>query len=138
MAKDLEKYGVVPRKSYITYLPQSIDDKMMPHLIRGIFDGDGCIQAKQTDKNNRFLHAFSICGNHQLMEDIVNYCFEHKKMFKIKPKVYDYKDRHLSDFHIQAKDDMDEFGEWIYNNATIYLIRKNNIYQNFKQHYNFN
>ena len=45
MAKDLKKYGVVPRKSLITYLPQ-VDDKYMNHLIRGILDGDGSIRAE--------------------------------------------------------------------------------------------
>jgi hypothetical protein len=44
MAEDLSKYGVVPRKSYYTYLPK-IDDKYMNHLIRGILDGDGSIRA---------------------------------------------------------------------------------------------
>ena len=62
MAKDLEQYGVVPRKSYYTYLPQNINDKVMNHLIRGIFDGDGSIQAK-INYDNRFLHNFSFCGN---------------------------------------------------------------------------
>ena len=42
MANDLEKYGVIPRKSYFTYLPKVSDD-LMPNLIRGIFDGDGSI-----------------------------------------------------------------------------------------------
>lgn len=61
MAEDLAKYGVVPRKSYNTYLPL-ISKEMMPHLIRGIFDGDGSIMAKpnpSTDGHNRFLHSIS-------------------------------------------------------------------------------
>lgn len=45
MAKDLSKYGVVPRKTLITYLPQ-IDNQYMNHLMRGILDGDGCIRAE--------------------------------------------------------------------------------------------
>jgi hypothetical protein len=42
MADDLSQYGVVPRKSHITYLPQ-LEENLMPHLLRGIFDGDGTI-----------------------------------------------------------------------------------------------
>ena len=29
-------------------------------------------------------------------------------------------------------------GEWMYNNSTIYLNRKKDIYNNFLEHYNFN
>ncbi len=79
MAEELAQYGVVPRKSYITYLPQ-IPDKQMRHLIRGIFDGDGSILAKPSlnnDGHNRFLHSISFCGTHQLMEDISKYLYEH-------------------------------------------------------------
>lgn len=43
MAEALAKYGVVPRKSHITYLPLNIPKEMFSHLIRGIFDGDGSI-----------------------------------------------------------------------------------------------
>lgn len=49
MADDLKQYGVVPRKSYITYLPK-INDIYMSHLIRGILDGDGSILAKLSPK----------------------------------------------------------------------------------------
>lgn len=131
MAKDLEQYGVIPRKTLSVYLPQ-IEDKWMPHLIRGIFDGDGSILAKQN--GTRFLHSISFCGTHKLMEDISTYCFNRLKL-KQKPTVYDYKDKNLSDIKIQNKDDMFIFGEWIYQDATIFLTRKKEIYNNFKQHY---
>lgn len=62
MAKDLQQYGVIPRKSLTTYLP-NIDDKYMNHLVRGILDGDGSIRAQQTEINNRFAHYISFCGN---------------------------------------------------------------------------
>ena len=136
MAEDLKQYGVVPRKSYNTYLPQNIKDAVMNHLIRGIFDGDGSIQAK-LNHDNRFLHSFSFCGTHKLMEDISNYCFKKLKL-KQKPTIYDYKDRKLSEIKIQNKEDMYIFGEWLYKDATIFMNRKKEIYNNFKQHYNFN
>lgn len=137
MAEDLAKYGVVPRKSYNTYLP-IVSYEMMPHLIRGIFDGDGSIMAKPSPNNdghNRFLHSISFCGTHKLMEDISNYSFEHLNL-KQKPSVYDYKDRQLSELKIQNIEDMQTFGDWMYNYSTIYLNRKKDIYDNFLQHYN--
>lgn len=133
MANDLEQYGVVPRKSLLTYLP-NIDDIYMNHLIRGILDGDGSIRAQQTETNNRFAHYIGFCGNQQLMEDISNYC---KKLnLSIIPKVYTYQNRNLSDIKIQNKEDMYIFGEWLYKDATIYLKRKKDKYDYFKSHYN--
>ncbi len=135
MAEDLKKYGVIPRKSYFTYLP-IIDNELMPHLIRGIFDGDGSIQAK-LHTNNRFLKAFSFCGTHQLMQDISNYLFNNLDLIK-KPKVYDYKNSKKSEIKICNKHDMYIFGEWLYNNKlTFYMKRKYNKYLDFKHHYNF-
>ena len=135
MAEDLAKYGVVPRKSYNTYLPL-ISKEMMPHLIRGIFDGDGSIMAKpnpSNDGHNRFLHSISFCGTHQLMEDISNYILEN---LGIKTTIYDYKDRNLSELKIQNIDNIAKFGYWIYRNSTIFLNRKKDIFNDFLKHYN--
>lgn len=137
MAEDLAKYGVVPRKSYNTYLPQ-VSNQYMWHLIRGIFDGDGSILAKlnpNNDGHNRFLHSISFCGTHQLMDDISNYIFNNLNL-KQKPTVYDYKDRQLSELKIQNKDDIYLFGTYMYQGATIFLDRKYKIFLDFKKHYN--
>lgn len=128
---------MIPRKSAFTYLPTNIPNFLMNHLVRGIFDGDGSIQAKTNpkDSQNRFLHSFSFCGTHRLMEDISNYCYE-KLGLNVYPQVYDYADRNLSDIKIQNISDMYLFGEWLYKDATIYLTRKKAIYDEFKKHYN--
>lgn len=139
MSEDLAKYGVVPRKSYNTYLPQ-VPDQYMWHLIRGIFDGDGSILAKPSpnkDGHNRFLHSVSFCGTHQLMNDISKYIFDNLNL-KQKPTVYDYKDRQLSELKIQNKDDIYLFTTCIYQNVTIFLDRKYKIFLDFKKHYNLN
>ena len=137
MAEDLIKYGVVPRKSYNTYLPK-ISNEYMSHLIRGIFDGDGSILAKPSPNNdgrNRFLHSISFCGTHELMQNISDYIFEYLDLQQ-KPTVYDYKNRQLSELKIQNKNDIYLFGEYMYKNANIFLLRKKEIYDNFKQYYN--
>ena len=67
MAKDLSKYGVIPRKSHITYLPK-IKEDLMSHLIRGIFDGDGTITI---DKNN--MRHIAFYGSEQMCNDISDY-----------------------------------------------------------------
>lgn len=131
MAKDLAKYGITPRKSFNTFLP-NIQENMIPHLIRGILDGDGSIRAKQTNKRNRYAHAIGFCGSHKLMDDISKWCNKNNITTTI---VYDYKNRSLSEIKIQSIDSMYRFGEIIYNNATIYMERKYSLYKEFKEHY---
>lgn len=134
MASDLAKYGIVPRKTLMSFLPNNIPTDMMCHVLRGILDGDGNVKSKQTSIRNRYAHAISYCGTKQLMEDIADYCVNVCKL-KVKPTVYTYTNRHLSELKIQNKDDMYVFGEHLYHNANIYLVRKKTLYDEFKQHY---
>lgn len=133
MYEDLSKYGIIPNKSFKTYLPK-LNSEMMPHLIRGILDGDGCINSHLI-KSGRFLHSISFCGSKQLMNDISDFLFENLKL-KTKPKVYTYKDRNLSEISIRNINDMFIVGKYLYSNATIFLKRKYNKFNNFIEHYN--
>ena len=132
MAKDLAQYGVVPRKTNKTYLP-IISPQLMPHLIRGILDGDGSIQASQN--GNRFLHSISFCGTERLMSEISEYITNTLKLQQ-KPNVYNYADKALSEIKVANIKDMKIFGDWLYKDATIFLIRKKEKYLTFVNHYN--
>lgn len=134
MANDLKKYGIIPCKTLLTYLP-NIDKKYLPHLVRGIFDGDGSILFKKN--NTRYLHSISFCGSHKLMEDLLN-IFQQQLSLKTIPQIYDYHDKHLSDLKLQNYNDIIQLGDWMYKDATIYLKRKYNIYQSILTHLNGN
>ena len=43
MSKQLETLGVIKAKSLILQFPTFLDDGLIPHFVRGYFDGDGCI-----------------------------------------------------------------------------------------------
>lgn len=64
MASDLAQYGVVPNKTWTMYLP-IIDEALMPHLIRGYFDGNGTVTVNKKDGTRRFAFYGSeeICTN---------------------------------------------------------------------------
>ena len=133
MSRDLSKYGIVPRKSFCTYLPL-LDSNMMPHLIRGILDGDGSVNAHML-QSGRFLHSISFCGTNRLMNDISEYLYNNVNL-EVKPKVYDYKDRLLSEISIRNINDMVRLGKYIYDNSSIHLVRKKETYDLFLEHYN--
>ena len=133
LSEALAKYGVVPNKTFKTFLPK-INSIYMKDLIRGILDGDGSIRAKQTTKNNRFSKYLTICGNHLLIQNIVDYL---NINFKLKTKLttYDYPNKQLSEFRIQAAEDIITVGNWLYQDATIYLTRKKENFDLIVEHY---
>ena len=134
MAEDLKQYGIVQRKSFSTYFPKTISDLYIPHLIRGILDGDGSVQFRENKRGGGYLHNISFCGSHQLMEDLSNIIFDSLNLFT-RPRVYDYKDRYLSEIKIQRADDIRGFGNWIDSGANIYMIRKKEKFDMFLNFY---
>ena len=139
MAKDLSKYHIVPRKSFITQFPFNVSEDMYRHIIRGIFDGDGSINFKENiiskrDGRCRCRHRMSFCGSHRLMmeiSDIIN----NNLIIEKSSKVYDYKNRTLSEISYASIHDMRNFGLWIYDDATIFMKRKREKFDKFMEHY---
>lgn len=134
MRDDLAKYGVVPKKTFHTHLP-ILSEKLMPHLIRGILDGDGNIEAKwftPSDGRKRFKHKISFCGTHQLMKEINDYLVKILNL-KISHVPYDYKNRELSEIQYTNYEDIEKIGSFLYKDATIYLLRKKELYDLIKQ-----
>lgn len=68
MCNDLSQYGVVPNKTSTVSLP-SVSTSLLPHLLRGCFDGDGGLTLSQRNgkptvelsftKNETFVRAFN-------------------------------------------------------------------------------
>lgn len=119
MVKDLEKYGIIQNKSHIVKMPQNIPEKFMPHFIRGVFDGDGCI----TKRNISFV------GNKFLPEAIIDYLHLNIDIPKNKVKISTHISKkgivtHSYCYRFEAKKDVKAFYEYIYKDATIYLTRK--------------
>ena len=110
ISEDLAQYGVVPRKSHIIKFPYNIDKKFYSHLIRGIFDGDGCI-------SNQLITFY---GNESLVnsiKDILQTVLNINNVKTIK-RIGCYS------FTFSAKKDVFNFYNYIYKDATIYLTRK--------------
>lgn len=128
MARDLYRYGVVPRKSCKEINLPSVSDSMMPHLVRGILDGDGSV----LHSKNWEWQSIVFCGSHTLMQDISN-LYSHMGA-NTKPKVYDYKDKPLSQISFGSRHDVIAVGEWTYRDATIFMKRKRD---KFIEIYNF-
>ncbi len=117
MVDDLAKYGVVPRKSFITYYPKLQDTRQNRHLIRGIFDGDGCISS----------NICSFYGTERLLIDIKK-VLNHEAAIET-GKITKRYTNGVDSFSFSARDKLSKFYHYIYDDANIFLERK---YEKFK------
>ena len=113
----LANYLVIPNKTNIVELPQ-LNKDLMPHLLRGLIDGDGCISYKSGYIN--------FCGNQKLVTQVRDY-FVHElnvknnKVIQINTTLYS--------ISWANKKDIITIGNYLYaNKYDCYLERK---YNNF-------
>lgn len=127
---DLQKYGIVQNKTYVSNenVLQYIPNEFKMDFIRGFLDGDGWIRKDRK--------RFGMCGvNLNLLKGIQQYLSELEidsrisvisksdKKINIRGREYN---SNLDVFKLEIKSK--NFGELLYHNATTYLDRKYNIY----------
>ena len=116
---DLSKYGVIPNKTSSVYLP-ILEDNMMPHLIRGLFDGDGWVSHRG--------HNIGFCGNERLVTELRDYLVNKLDVFNVKVL---QTEPHLWMIQWASIKDIVKIGEFIYKDKKdCYLQRK---YDNLNQ-----
>lgn len=117
LVNDLITIGCVNNKTFKIRLPV-LSDNMMSHFIRGYFDGDGCISKIK----NRHTYRVQIASNNEFINDI----HKHLNFGYIR----NYKNRKWSILDIHKTDELLKLKHYLYNNATIYLERKKEIFDN--------
>ena len=134
MGEDLAKYNIVPNKSLIIRFPNDIEsiNKYLNHFLRGVFDGNGSIQFRTTEKHTKFSVGLS-AGNPEVLEQVRNILSLKLDVFPV--KVYVYSNKHTCMITWQSFRDMIKICEYLYKNSTIYLKRKREIYNNFKKYF---
>lgn len=118
---DLIKHGCVPKKSLILQFPNHIKKEMLSYFIRGYFDGDGCLC--YTEKTLEV----SMIGTYEFLEVVCDILNIDKK------RIYDLnKNKRTSRLVLSSKKDIENFLNYIYKDANIYLDRKYEKYKNLK------
>lgn len=114
MASDLSKYGVVPRKSALTYLP-ILKHNLMPHLLRGILDGDGTLSHRH---DGSVIIGF--CGTERLVAEL-------RIWLICKLKVSDnkiHKNNSIAFVQWSHTKSVKRIVRYLYEDAQVYLERK--------------
>lgn len=118
MSKRLEQLGMVANKSLLLEFPDFLDDNLVRHFIRGFFDGDGHVSNKAYCTN--MVSTYSFCQSVQKILSLIN----------IKSKICNTWNPETSTrtLRMTNKESCAKFLDYIYCDATLYLIRKYNIY----------
>lgn len=120
----IKKQGVHSRKTFTINKPQ-INERLMSHFIRGFFDGDGSFSF---NPSNRFNKTQIVSAS----EEFTNFLTEELKKNDIEINLYSQ-----IKLQIQNKVDNLKFYNYIYKNATVYLERKKEKYEEFRKYYKY-
>lgn len=144
LCNDLNKLGAEQRKSLNIKFPTYISEKLMPHFIRGLFDGDGCIwmgkpKAKPyISKRTGFQRLrielnckFTFTGNTEFISELQNYLVEKLSFSKTKLNFSKAKEtKHICTMEYSGRGNIKKLYNYMYNNATIFGNRK---FEKFKE-----
>jgi len=122
VTEDLIRWGCIPNKARRLKNLPSIPKNLLHHFVRGFFDGDGGIYFY----NSKYL-TFNLCGSKEFLENIqqilINKCRLNRTKFGSTGEVYTM-------IYSGNKQCVRIF-RWLYNNATVYMSRKKNVFDKF-------
>lgn len=130
MASDLAKFGVTENKTEHAYLPILEDKNLMRHMIRGIIDGDGFINSYISNRRNE-LFRIGVCGTYATVKGLNDYLVDELDVFdRVVTKTENI---YMVDW--ASRRDFESICNYLYDDATIYLKRKKDKFDEFKAKY---
>lgn len=126
LVDSLISYGCIERKSLVLKFP-NLPKSLIPHFIRGYFDGDGCVGYYKYTKHSdcKTLRVMICSGSKDLLEKIVQYLPISCKLIRQRQRVHALYEIVLS------VNDSKSFYTYIYANATRFLQRKKDKFDSF-------
>jgi len=123
LISDLKNLGVGERKTFKTIFPE-IPQELYNHFIRGYFDGDGCVSIDKTNTS-----SFSLAGTHDLLKIIQEILENNCKLSKVKL----HTKGKIGFLQYGGNIQVPRIGEWLYKEATIFLKRKKDKFNDIKR-----
>lgn len=144
MYNDLNNLGVTPNKSLSLQFPKTMEKKLMPHFIRGLFDGDGCIwngkRKKMTVKKEgtinetreKIIHnvKFTYTGNDIFVTSFQNFLINETGLKKTKLNFSKAKNKnnntseHICTMEYSGRGNIKKLYDYMYNEATVFSEEK--------------
>jgi intein/homing endonuclease len=115
------RYGITPRKSLTLEFPK-LPSGLMPHFIRGFFDGDGGIYLAERKINGKYYKRSKVhftSGSIEFLQELKNHIESY-----IGNDVQITKGTGCFIYAFEAKKDVKAFGSWIYSEGSFGAERK--------------
>lgn len=117
LVEDLLSHGIYPCKSYDLSLSKSVSYELMPHYIRGYFDGNGSISIDSSDRQTFSINFTS--GSSQFCEELSSVLHSNR----IKNYIYQEKE-HTYRIYIKGMQNMANFLHYIYCDSKILKLNR--------------
>ena len=121
LAKRLKELGIVARRGKIEKCVSQIPDHLIHHWARGLVDGDGSWHAAP---------GMSVCGEKSLLE-FVRSTFAENIGTNPELKIHKHKSAKIWYLVYGGRQQGLKIAEWLYNDATMWLPRKKEVWQNW-------
>lgn len=124
LCQRLQELGVIQKKTYILDFPEFIPENLIPHFVRGYFDGDGTIT-----RNRKGEPRIGLISTRRFLEKL-----QLKMSFLEKPLPIQGRKKlneNIGIIDILDKEAVRKFCEWVYKDANIYCERKYNRYYSY-------
>ena len=122
LKKDLINKGVAINKTYVGMSIKNVPEEFYPHLIRGFFDADGCVQKRQ------YGFSWSLtCSSFEFLKQIGSYLL--KRNIKVSINSITRPNKLLL-FHLitYKASEIKKIYDLLYSDANYWLKRKRNIF----------
>lgn len=121
MCEDLKKYHIVPNKTFTIKLPK-LDDKYMPHFLRGCIDGNGSISFYEQKSKRLHRKMIILCSASKMfLEDVKDFLAQ---KLGICGFIREEKQDKLFQIYYNKNSDIYKLINYLYNYHSIYMKRK--------------
>jgi intein/homing endonuclease len=141
LSDDLKNLGCVENKSQVNFSVPLIPKNLIPHFIRGYFDGDGSIGIRRERPNQRQINICSVNKKFLLevqeillQENITTHISEEKrtgKLLKMPNDTYSDKCKNMFRLNFLTHENRLKFFEYMYKKCSIKLKRKYVLYKEY-------
>lgn len=134
---NLKSYGITSNKSINDYCIPDINKGLVRHFIRGYFDGDGTVYY-----DRKYLR-FNICSiTLNILNDIQIEFLESSIISNINTEIRENKSysvlgnktdncKNMHRLFVRKKDDLCKLYKYLYDDSTIFLLRKKEIFEKY-------
>ncbi len=131
LSKQMASLGVVERKSHKITFPAWLSKDLYSHFLRGLIDGDGWIYLPNTKNKYRDSPCVGLICTRQINNFIKEYIQNELGIKAYLNKAYKQDMNIMCEIRVKNYHRCKIFLDWLYKDATIYLKRKYDLYQEF-------